>query len=455
MSDELPASVPVAETGTSSEANATTLESDQVAPEQLAAGAAGSDADQGRLNTALREILSGSPVLTVLAIIISLVVGGILIAATDPNVQSAAGYFLARPTDTLLAIWNSVSGAYVALFQGGVYDFTAPTFWAGLQSLWGSISFAVPLIAAGLGIALGFRSGLFNIGGTGIILVSAAAAGYVGFAVSLPPGIHVVVALLAGLVAGGLWSLIVGVLKARTGAHEVIVTIMLNYVALYLLDYLFSIGLLKVHGSTSPISPPEKSSAIYHQFLSGEGNNPGVNVGFILVIGVVIFGWWLLNRSSLGFKFRAVGENPRAARVAGIRINRMYIYVMTISGVLIAFAGVYQVLGQVTSGFDRGIDSGVGITAITVALLGRSKPGGVFAAGILFGILQGGSYTMQAGQGVNVNIIPVIESVIVLFLAAPPLVRAIFRTPAPGSKPKPKRQPKVAAPETPKAVTAK
>ena len=114
----------------------------------------------------------------------------------------------------------------------------------------------------------------------------------------------------------------------------------------------------------------------------------------------------------------------------------MYIYVMTISGMLVAFAGVYQVLGQITTGFDTGIDSGIGFTAITVALLGRSKPGGVFAAGILFGILQGGSYTMQASQGVNVNIIPVIESVIVLFLAAPPLVRAIFRTPAPGSKPR-------------------
>jgi ABC-type uncharacterized transport system permease subunit len=254
----------------------------------------------------------------------------------------------------------------------------------------------------------------------------------------------------------------VGVLKARTGAHEVIVTIMLNYVALYLLDYLFSTGFLRVPGSTSPISPPEKPSSTFVQFLPGQGNNPGVNIGFILIIGITIFCWWLLSRSSLGFKLRAVGENPRAARVAGIRINRMYIYVMTISGLLVAFAGVYQVLGQVTTGFDDGIDSGIGFTAITVALLGRSKPGGVFAAGILFGILQGGSYTMQAAQGVNVNIIPVIESVIVLFLAAPPLVRAIFSTPAPGSKPKLRGARKQSVPGGPlattdhsKAVTAK
>ena len=454
MSDELPASVPVADTGT----DATILESDQVVPEQLATGNAPEE-EQSGLNRVLREILSGSAVLTILAVIAALIVGGILIAATDANVQAAAGYFLARPSDLLLAIWNSVSGAYAAVFQGGVYDPTAGSFSAGISSLWSSLSFSVPLIAAGLGIAVGFRSGVFNIGGTGIILVSAGAAGYVGFALTLPPVIHVIVAILAGLIAGGFWSFIVGFLKARTGAHEVIVTIMLNYVALYLLDYLFSTGFLRVPGSTSPISPPEKGSAVFFTLL---GKSPAVNIGFILVIGIAIFSWWLLSRSSLGFKLRAVGENPRAARVAGIRINRMYIYVMTISGVLIAFASVYQVLGQITTGFDTGIDSGIGFTAITVALLGRSKPGGVFAAGILFGILQGGSYTMQASQGVNVNIIPVIESVIVLFLAAPPLVRAIFRTPAPGSKPKPRRARKQSLPsaatttsDTTKAATAK
>jgi ABC-type uncharacterized transport system permease subunit len=433
VSDELPASVPVADTGTAAEA----LNQPEVP----------------RANSFLRDVMSGSAVLTILAIFAALVIGGILIAATDPTVQSTSAYFLARPGDTLAAIWNSVSGAYIALFQGGVYDFTAPNFWTGLQSLWGSISFSVPLIAAGLGIAVGFRTGVFNIGGTGIILMSAGAAGYVGFKFSMPPGLHVIVAILAGLLAGGIWAFIVGLLKARTGAHEVIVTIMLNYVALYLLDYLFSTGFLRVPGSTSPISPPEKSSSTLFQFLSGQGNNPGVNVGFILVIGITIFCWWLLSRSSLGFKLRAVGENPRAARVAGIRIDRMFIYVMTISGLLVAFAGVYQVLGQVTTGFDNGIDSGIGFTAITVALLGRSRPGGVFAAGILFGILQGGSYEMQAAQNVNVNIIPVIESVIVLFLAAPPLVRAIFRTPAPGSKPRSERRPQNASAR--KAVAAK
>jgi ABC-type uncharacterized transport system permease subunit len=306
-----------------------------------------------------------------------------------------------------------------------------------------SLGFATPLIAAGLGIAVGFRSGVFNIGGTGMILVAAACAGWVGFALTLPPGIHMIVAILAGLAGGGIWAFIVGILKARTGAHEVIVTIMLNYIALYLVDYLLNSPVLRDPSSNAPVSPSEKSTAVFFHIL---GPNYSLNFGFILSIAATIFCWWLLNRSSLGFKLRAVGENPRAARVAGIRINRMYVYVMVISGILVGFAGVYQVLGQITTGFDRNIDAGIGFTAITVALLGRSRPWGVFAAGILFGILQAGSYAMQADQGVNVNVLPVIQSVIVLFLAAPPLVRAIFRLPVPS------RRPKLAAPANSAAV---
>ncbi len=418
MSAELPATVPIAETATKLADPKFDLTGGEAPPEPPAP----------RAIVALREALNGSVVLTILAVFVALVVGAILIASTNTDVQTAAGYFLARPGDTLAAIWQSVAGAYIAIFRGGVYDFTASNFGTGIASILNSLGFATPLIAAGLGIAVGFRSGVFNIGGTGMILVAAACAGWVGFAVSLPPGIHMIVAVLAGLVGGGFWAFLVGFLKARTGAHEVIVTIMLNYIALYLIDYLLNSPVLRDPSSNAPVSPSEKPTAVFFHLL---GPSYSLNFGFILVIGATIFCWWLLGRSSLGFKFRAVGENPRAARVAGIHLNRMYIYVMVISGVLVGFAGVYQVLGQITTGFDRGIDAGIGFTAITVALLGRSRPWGVFAAGILFGILQAGSYTMQADQGVNVNVLPVIQSVIVLFLAAPPLVRAIFRLPDP------------------------
>jgi general nucleoside transport system permease protein len=423
MSTELPASVPVADTG---------LESDGLALDQQENERSRQE-PTGRLNAALRDVLNGNIVLTILAIVVALVVGGILIASTNADVQAASGYFLARPGDTLAAIWQSVAGAYAAIFRGGVYDFTSDNFGDGIASFLGSLGFATPLIAAGLGIAVGFRTGVFNIGGTGMILVAAAAAGWVGFALTLPPGIHMIVAILAGLIAAGFWAFIVGFLKARTGAHEVIVTIMLNYVALYLVDYLLNSPVLRDPSSNAPVSPSEKSTAVFFHLL---GPSYTLNFGFVLVIAATVFCWWLLSRSSLGFKLRAVGENPRAARVAGIRINRMYVYVMVISGILVGFAGVYQVLGAQTTGFDRGIDANIGFTAITVALLGRSRPWGVFAAGILFGILQAGSYTMQADQQVNVNVLPVIQSVIVLFLAAPPLVRAIFRLPTPGTRPK-------------------
>ncbi|MET1018642.1 MAG: ABC transporter permease, partial [Microterricola sp.] len=161
---------------------------------------------------------------------------------------------------------------------------------------------------------------------------------------------------------------------------------------------------------------------------------PGYNLhfGFILVIGATFFVWWLLSKSSLGFKFRAVGENPNAARVAGINVKRMYVYAMLLSGGLVGLAGINQVLGTTTSGFGAGIDSGIGFDAITVALLGRSKPWGVFVAGILFGAFKAGGFAMQAAEGVPIDIVLVVQSLIVLFIAAPPLVRAIFRLPAPG-----------------------
>jgi ABC-type uncharacterized transport system permease subunit len=421
MSDELPSAVPVADTGTDLGPLAL---GDKDAP--VAEGPS-----ESRFGNLLHDIMSSSVVLTILAVVVALVIGAILIAATNANVQATSAYFISRPSDTLLAIWQSVSSAYADIFRGGIYDYTATSFGAGIASFFNSLGFATPLIAAGLGIAVGFRSGVFNIGGTGMILVAAAAAGWVGFHFSLPFGIHMVVAIIAGLVASGIWGFIVGFLKARTGAHEVIVTIMLNYIALYLVDYLLNSPVLRDPSSNAPVSPAEKPTAIFFPVL---GSQYSLNFGFILVIAATIYCWYLLSRSSLGFKLRAVGENPRAARVAGIRINRMYVYVFVISGILVGFAGVYQVLGQITTGFDRNIDANIGFTAITVALLGRSRPGGVFAAGVLFGILQAGSYIMQADQGINVNFIPIIEAVIVLFLAAPPLVRAIFRLPEPGSR---------------------
>ncbi|MBM7829989.1 simple sugar transport system permease protein [Agromyces cerinus] len=386
--------------------------------------------EPSRWHNMFREITTGNAIISVLAVVLALIVGAVMIAFTNKDVQAASVYFFARPGDMFVAIWDSVAGAYSALFQGSIYNFRRPGFADGIKPFTETLNFATPLIAAGLGVALGFRVGLFNIGGRGQMLIAAALGGWAGFALDLPPVLHMVVALVIGIAGGALWAGIVGLLKARTGAHEVITTIMLNYVAFYLVSYWLREGFLKTPGSNNPKSPATKATAVFPDLLGPEYN---LHFGFILVIAATVFTWWLLSRSNLGFKFRAVGENPNAARVAGISVKRMYVYAMLLSGGLVGLAGVNQVLGTTTSGFGAGIDSGIGFDAITVALLGRSRPWGVFVAGILFGAFKAGGFSMQAAEGVPIDIVLVVQSLIVLFIAAPPLVRAIFRLPAPGT----------------------
>lgn len=410
------------------------LQDTEATPHLMTDSAADSERRAGgdRWRVAAQQIVNGSVLVTVLAVVLALVACGILIAVTDENVRTAAGYFFARPTDTLQAIGTSVGGAYASLFQGSVINFGAPSFAQAIVPITRSVDYAVPLIAAGLGIALSFRAGLFNIGGQGQILMGAAAAGWVGFSFDGPAALHIPLTVLAGIVGGAVWGGIVGVLKARTGANEVVVTIMLNYVALYLVSFLLRTpGLLQAPGSANPISPATKDSAVFPALF---GPRYGINLGFVVAIIAVVVVWWLVNKSSLGFRFRTIGENPRAARVAGMSVPALTIWVLVISGALVGIAGAYQVQGAVTSGFTSGIDAGIGFDAITVALLGRSKPWGVFWAAILFGVLKNGGYAMQAANGIPIDIVGVIQALIVLFIAAPPLVRAIFRIPQPGAR---------------------
>ncbi|AND17088.1 ABC transporter permease [Rathayibacter tritici] len=424
MSDaQLPAVDPDAETE-----KATGLEPGQKPGQEARPGPIESGASR-----VLREILSGTALMSALAVLLSLIAGGVLIAATDKDVQAASGYFFARPLDTLQAIWQSVSGAYSSLFQGSVYNLRREGFANGIKPLTDTLAFATPLIAGGLGVALAFRVGLFNIGGRGQMLIAAACAGWVGFSFDLPWGVHLLVTLAAGILGGALWGGLVGLLKARTGAHEVILTIMLNYVAFYLISYLLRTpGALQAPGSNNPKSPGMKETAVFPALL---GPGYSLTLGFVFAVLATVFVWWLLNRSTIGFKFRAVGENPHAARVAGIDVKNSYVFAMLLSGGLLGLAGSAQVMGTVTTGFTSGIDAGIGFDAITVALLGRSRPWGVFFAGILFGAFKAGGYSMQAAEGVPIDVVLVVQSLIVLFIAAPPLVRAIFRLPTPGAAP--------------------
>jgi simple sugar transport system permease protein len=369
-----------------------------------------------------RELATGSAMVTVLSVVLALFIGALLIIVSDPGVQDAASYFFSRPDDTFSAAWQSVSSAYAALFQGSLINFQEYSIGRALRPFAETLTYATPLIAAGLAVALPFRAGLFNIGAEGQIILGAVFAGYVGFALELPIVAHVAIAVIGGLIGGAIWAGIAGVLKAKTGAHEVIVTIMLNNIARFLVVYLLGTSMFQRPGRADPISPFVYESAELPRFFEATR----LHVGFLLAILAAVFVWWLLERSTLGFRLRAVGYNPNAATTAGMSVTGTYVAVFLIAGALAGLAGASLALGTERH-LTPGISGGLGFDAITVALLGRSNPWGTIAAGILFGALRAGGVTMQARTGTPIDIVLVVQALIVLFIAAPPLVRAIFR----------------------------
>jgi len=379
----------------------------------------------GRAAKLAKDLVSGNALIPVLAVLASFVVGGILIALSNENVQAAAGYFFARPGDLFNAVWQSVFGAYEALFRGSIYNYQADNFGDGILSLTQTLAYATPITIAGLGLAVAFRSGLFNIGGTGQIIFGAVASAVVALYLPIWPGpLHFLVAILAGVLGGALFGGFVGFLKATTGANEVIVTIMFNYVAVFLLHYSLTTW-LKAPLALNPQSSPLPQDTLYPLLA---GTKYPLHAGFIVMLLAVAGVWWLMNRSSVGFHFKALGHNPSASRVAGINIGRTYFLVMAVSGALAGLAGTSQILGT-EKYLGTGVAATYGFDAITVALLGRSNPIGVLAAGLLFGGLRAGAVTMQANQNVPIDIVYVVQSMIVLFIAAPPLVRSIFFMP--------------------------
>ncbi len=383
--------------------------------------------EPSRWHGVLREIAMGNALVAVLSVFLAMVVGSLMILLTDENVRAAAGYIGARPSDFFEAVWTAISDAYTALFRGAVYNTNVEGFEGRIRPLTETLKYAAPLILAGLGVGLAFRAGMFNIGGRGQMLLAGAAAGWVGVGMDLPAAVHLPLAVVAGVAAGALWAGIAGLLKAKSGAHEVIVTIMLNYVGYYLVFYALSRqGWLQAPGSLNPKSERMPESVVMPKLLGDKFN---LHLGFVIALLAVAFTWWLLNKSALGFRFRAVGENPEAARASGIDVGRTYIVVMLIAGGLVGLAGVNQVLGTATSGVTVDLDAGIGFDAITVALLGRSRALGILAAGLLFGGLKAGGFSMAAAEGIPVEIVLVVQSLIVLFIAAPPLVRAMFRLP--------------------------
>jgi ABC-type uncharacterized transport system permease subunit len=381
------------------------------------------------------SFLEGNTVtVTVLALVTATVLGGLLCAFTNPTVLHApAGAMLGKA-------WDVAAGTYVALFEGSVFNphtVTALFQQASmatavhdgyLSAVFGPLSEtavqATPLILAGLAVALPYQAGLFNIGGSSQFIGGAILATWLGYDVNMPFFVHVVVCVIGGFVGGAVIGWLTGEIKARTGAHEVIVTIMLNYVMQYLLAYLLSSqSLLQARGSANPITPPIAFNA--HLPLLA-GTNLRINAGFLIAIACAFGVWWVLNRTTTGFEFRSVGANASAARVAGMKVERTWVLVMLIAGGLAGLAG-----SAVIQGTDFTLNPNsygtYGIDAITVALLGRGKPGGVVAAGLLFGALHAGSPGMQTATSTPVQIVQVLQALIVMFVAAPPLIRALYR----------------------------
>jgi len=378
---------------------------------------------------AFREITSSGPAVGLGALMLALLGGSLMIGFTNPAVRAASSYLFARPGDTFAALGNAMMGAYSQLIRGSIFNWQASGFANQINPLINTLTNAGPLIVAGLALAITFKAGLFNIGGRGQMIMGIILGGWTAIALQnvLPHWLTLIIAIILSLIGGALWGGLAGFLKARTGAHEVISTIMLNFIAFYLLQYfLVTPGLMQAPGSNNPITVAP-TGAVFPRLL---GQRYNLRFSFLLALGAVALIWWLLNRSALGFAFRAVGLNPRAARVAGMDVARNTILSMALSGALMGLAGLFQ-LGTVAGGFTDGIDAGIGFDAITVALLGGSSPIGILFAGILFGAFRSGGSALQAGQNIPSEIVQVIQSLIVLFIAAPPLVRTIFRLPTP------------------------
>ncbi|GAA1489983.1 ABC transporter permease [Brachybacterium sacelli] len=395
-----------------------------------------------RLNAMLQRIARGDPLVVVMSFVFAFLVGSVLIMIADEEVRTTAGYFVDRPSDALLAIWQSVTQAYGAMFRGAVFDgpgfsqvaedlraaggtgtyVLLPALATGLRPLTETLTVATPLIVAAAGMAVSFRAGLFNIGGTGQLIVGAMAAGYIGFSWNLPIVVHLLVCLVGGVLAGAVWGGIAGFLKARFGANEVISTIMLNWIATYLLFFALKTAAFTGANQSQPTSPSVSDTAVLPHLL---GSGFRLHAGLFLAAGSAVLLWWLMSRSTLGFQFRAVGSNPRAARVAGISPARTSFLVLTVAGALVGLAGAVHVLGT-EKRLTEGVAGSIGFDAITVALLGRSGPVGIVLAGLLFAGLSTGGRFMETNQGVPLDLVQVIQVLVVLFIAAPPLVRTLI-----------------------------
>jgi len=354
--------------------------------------------EQGFLKTLQRWL---EPLLVpVLAILTAVILGGIIVKVVN----------------------GDPIAAYRGLIQGA---FGSP------RALSETAVWATPYIFAGLAVAFAFKGGLFNIGAEGQIALGAVFAALIGYALpgwlhtSLPAYIHIPLAVGMGMLAGAIWAAIPGALKAYTGGHEVINTIMMNYIALNLTSFLLNGPMrdpdpLDLSARTPEIAPSARIPPLF--------NIPGMRVhwGFILALVVAVIIWWVLWKTTLGFEIRTVGANPDAAKYAGINVKQTIITTMAISGALAGLAGAIEVTA-LNYRHELGFSTGYGFDAIAIALLGKTNPYGVILAAILFGAMRNGATRMQFLTQIPTDIISVIQALILLFVAADAIIRFIYR----------------------------
>jgi ABC-type uncharacterized transport system permease subunit len=371
-----------------------------------------------------------SLVVPALAVLTGLLVGAILIIFTNDDALYAWARFGRHPGVALSTSWTVIWEAYFALFTGAfgnpstlgraISSGDLSQIQSALSPISETVVTATPLIFVGLSVSLAFRAGLFNIGAEGQMNMGALVAAAAGFSLTWIPGpLHLVVVLLAGLLGGAAWGFIPGFLKAKTGAHEVITTIMLNFISVSLLLYM--LGTSFYQQQAEPVAKPVVV-AFPHLF----GASLRIHLGIVVAIGVAAAVGWFLNRTTYGFEIRAVGANPDAARAAGMNPSRTTIVVFSLAGGLAGLAGANQ-LASLTPSLLPAFAGGLGFDGIAIALLARARPWGVVVAAFLFGALRSGGRSMQAITQVPIEIIVVIQAVIIAFVAAPSLVRAIYR----------------------------
>jgi general nucleoside transport system permease protein len=369
-------------------------------------------------------VLLRGALVPLLAIITALLIGAIIIWFSAPADRGTR--------------FEVVIAAYRGLFAGS---------FGGRQAIANTLVEATPYILAGLAVSLAFTCGLFNIGAEGQLFIGALASVTVGFSlVGLPAIIHLPLALGAGALAGGLWAAIPGYLRAKTGAHEVITTIMLNYIAFRLLDYLIVNGPLRDPNASLARTPYIQASAQLPRFIGrldppqltgGQSYAPLIvtadpawnlrlHLGFLVALAAVALVWWLLNRTTTGFEIRTVGANPEAARYAGMSITKNFVLAMGFAGALAGLAGTSQVLG-LERNMKSLFSSGYGFDSIAIALLAKSNPVAIIPAAIFWGALNNGRGLMQAQTGISSDLIRIVQALVVMFIAAPQIIRFLYR----------------------------